>query len=167
MECQSFPWSLIFRSLHSETGLLPSSSYSNNSGLWKLEPLSSVKKALWYLVPMWFSFSNSTEKFEPFTTDMLPIFLWDSLDHLPCSGSSVTFAGSCQISRVEAGWVARGCLVLYVIYAFTDVQQIYMSSSRPLCTRWACTEISDHPTYSPGGDAKIICILFKIVFFIS
>lgn len=165
MECQSFPWSLIFRSLHSERGFLPLSAYSNNSGLWKPEALFFVKKPLWYLVLMWFSFSDSTEKFEHFATDMLPGFLWDSLDHLPSSGSSVTFAGRSQISRVEAGWVATGCLVLYIISAFTDVQQIYLCSSRPLCTRWVSTEISDHPTCSPGEDTKIIGILFKIVFF--
>lgn len=56
MECQSFPWSLIFRSLHTERGLLPSSSYSSNSGLWKLEALIFVKKPLWYLFSTFFFF---------------------------------------------------------------------------------------------------------------
>lgn len=41
-------------------------------GSWK--PYFFVKKLLWYLVPVWFSFSDSTEKFGPFVTDMLPGF---------------------------------------------------------------------------------------------
>lgn len=93
IECQSFPWSLILRSVHSWGRFLPLSSYSSNSGLWKLKALLFVNKPLcgFHFVTL----QKSMNTFQPAHYQFLYGTVWityRALGHL-------CHAGRSQISR--------------------------------------------------------------------